>query len=66
MNRSLRMRAGQCHVHRYMAPLMQRIRADEIDSSFVITHWVSLENAPRTYKMFRDKTDNCEKVVLSP
>jgi threonine dehydrogenase-like Zn-dependent dehydrogenase len=66
MNRSLRMRTGQCHVHRYMAPLMERIRAGQIDPSFVITHRMSLEDAPRGYQMFRDKKDNCEKVVLSP
>ncbi len=66
MNRSLRMRAGQCHVHRYMAPLMGRIRNGEIDPSFVITHRMALEDAPRGYAMFREKTDDCEKVVLSP
>jgi threonine dehydrogenase-like Zn-dependent dehydrogenase len=66
MNRSLRMRAGQCHVHRYMAPLMQRIRAGDIDPSFVITHRMPLDDAPRGYQMFRDKQDNCEKIVLSP
>ena len=66
MNRSLRMRTGQCYVHRYMAPLMERIRAGQIDPSFVITHRMSLEDAPRGYQMFRDKKDNCEKVVLSP
>jgi len=66
MNRSLRMRAGQCHVHRYMKPLMQRIRAGEIDPSFVITHRMALEDAPRGYEVFRDKKDGCEKVVLSP
>jgi threonine dehydrogenase-like Zn-dependent dehydrogenase len=66
MNRSLRMRTGQCHVHRYMAPLMERIRAGQIDPSFVITHRMSLEDAPRGYQMFREKKDNCEKIVLSP
>jgi threonine dehydrogenase-like Zn-dependent dehydrogenase len=66
MNRSLRMRAGQCHVHRYMKPLLQRIRAGEIDPSFVITHRMALDDAPHGYEMFRDKKDGCEKVVLSP
>jgi threonine dehydrogenase-like Zn-dependent dehydrogenase len=66
MNRSLRMRAGQCHVHRYMKPLLQRIRAGEIDPSFVITHRMALEDAPHGYEIFRDKKDGCEKVVLSP
>ncbi|MGH3822918.1 MAG: zinc-dependent alcohol dehydrogenase [Pseudonocardiaceae bacterium] len=66
MNRSLRMRAGQCHVHRYMKPLMQRILAGEIDPSFVITHRITLEEAPRGYTMFRQKQDDCEKIVLTP
>ena len=66
MNRSLRMRTGQCHVHRYMALLLERIRAGQIDPSFVITHRMSLEDAPRGYHMFREKKDNCEKIVLSP
>ncbi|MFL5668263.1 MAG: zinc-dependent alcohol dehydrogenase, partial [Chloroflexota bacterium] len=38
MNRSLTIRAGQCHVHRYMQPLLERIQKGEIDPSFVITH----------------------------
>jgi threonine dehydrogenase-like Zn-dependent dehydrogenase len=66
MNRSLRMRTGQCHVHRYLEPLLGRIRAGEIDPSFVITHRMKLDDAPRGYRMFRDKEDDCEKVVLSP
>jgi threonine dehydrogenase-like Zn-dependent dehydrogenase len=66
MNRSLRMRAGQCHVHRYLEPLMNWIRAGKLDPSFVITHRMRLADAPRAYKMFRDKKDDCEKVVLTP
>jgi threonine dehydrogenase-like Zn-dependent dehydrogenase len=66
MNRSLRMRSGQCHVQRYLPRLMERILAGEIDPSFVITHRMTLQDAPRGYQMFRDKEDDCEKVVLTP
>jgi threonine dehydrogenase-like Zn-dependent dehydrogenase len=66
MNRSLTIKSGQCHVHRYMKPLLERIEKGEIDPSFVITHTMSLDDAPRGYKMFRDKLDECEKVVLKP
>ena len=38
----------------------------EIDPSFVITHRMSLEEAPEAYRMFRDKQDRCIKVVLKP
>jgi threonine dehydrogenase-like Zn-dependent dehydrogenase len=66
MNRSISIRTGQCHVHRYMKPLLERIEKGEIDPSFVITHRMSLEDAPKGYRMFRDKQDNCEKIVLKP
>jgi len=65
MNRSLTIRTGQCHVQRYMRPLLDRIQRGEIDPSFVITHRLRLEDVPSGYEMFLHKRDNCEKVVLS-
>jgi threonine dehydrogenase-like Zn-dependent dehydrogenase len=65
MNRSLTIRSGQCHVQRYMKPLLERIQKGEIDPSFVITHRLPLQQAARGYDMFLNKEDNCEKVVLS-
>ena len=38
----------------------------EIDPSFVISHRVSIDQAPQMYKTFRDKQDDCTKVVLDP
>jgi threonine dehydrogenase-like Zn-dependent dehydrogenase len=66
VNRSLTIKTGQTHVHRYLEPLLQRIAADEIDPSFVITHRVALDDVPESYRKFRDKTDACVKVVVSP
>ncbi len=66
MNRSLTIKTGQCHVQRYMQPLLERIVRGEIDPSMVITHHLPLDQAPRGYAMFRNKEDNCEKVVLKP
>jgi len=66
MNRSLTVRTGQCHVQRYMKPLLERIRNGDIDPSFVISHEMSLSEAPNGYRMFRDKQDECNKVVLKP
>jgi threonine dehydrogenase-like Zn-dependent dehydrogenase len=66
MNRSLTIRTGQCHVHRYLKPLLERIRNGEIDPSFVISHTLPLDEAPRGYEMFRNKEDDCTKVVLKP
>jgi threonine dehydrogenase-like Zn-dependent dehydrogenase len=66
MNRSLTMRAGQAHVHRYLRPLLERIEKGEIDPSFVVTHRMKLDEASEAYRMFNDKQDECMKVVLTP
>lgn len=66
MNKALTLKTGQTHVHRYLRPLLERIERAEIDPSFVITHRLSLEQAPDAYRMFRDKRDGCVKVVLKP
>jgi threonine dehydrogenase-like Zn-dependent dehydrogenase len=65
MNKSLTVRTGQTHMHRYMRPLLERIERGEIDPSFVITHRMRLEDAPQGYDMFVRKRDGCEKIVLS-
>jgi threonine dehydrogenase-like Zn-dependent dehydrogenase len=66
MNRSLTIKTGQTHVHRYLRPLLERIQAGEIDPSFVVSHHLALEDAPQGYEMFKHKQDNCTKVVLKP
>jgi len=66
MNRSLTIKSGQTHTQRYMKPLLERIEKGEIDPSFIITNHLSLADAPDAYKMFRDKQDDCVKVVLTP
>ena len=66
VNRSLTLKSGQTHVHRYMRPLLQRIERGEIDPSFVITHRMKLNEAPDGYETFQKKEDDCMKVVLTP
>ena len=66
MNRALTIRAGQAPVQRYMQPLLERIQRGEIDSSFVITHRLRLDEAATGYDLFNKKADECLKVVLSP
>ncbi len=66
MNKGLTVRTGQTHVQRYLRPLLGMIEEGKIDPSFVVTHTVSLDEAPAMYKKFRDKEDGCIKVVLKP
>jgi threonine dehydrogenase-like Zn-dependent dehydrogenase len=66
MNRSLTLRTGQCHVQRYMRPLLERIERGEIDPTRIITHRLPLDQAPHGYDIFKNKQDNCEKIILTP
>jgi threonine dehydrogenase-like Zn-dependent dehydrogenase len=66
MNRGLTIKTGQAHVQRYMRPLLQLIENGTIDPSFVVTHKMSLDDAPYGYNIFKNKQDNCVKVVLKP
>lgn len=66
MNKGLTFRSGQTHMLRYMRPLLERVERGEIDPSEIITHRVTLDDAPRMYKTFRNKEDNCIKVVMDP
>ena len=64
LNRGLTIRAGQCHVQRYTRMLLERIQRGEIDPSLVITHRLPLSEAAEGYRLFLNKEDRCEKVVL--
>jgi threonine dehydrogenase-like Zn-dependent dehydrogenase len=66
MNKSLTFKMGQTHVHKYLKPLLKRVQDGDIDPTFVITHRLSLEDAPRGYKIFQEKKDDCIKIVLKP
>ena len=64
--KGLTLKMGQTHMHRYLPLLLERIERGDIDPSFVITHRVGLDEAPEMYRTFRDKQDDCIKVVMKP
>ena len=66
VNKGLTLKSGQTHVQHYWEPLLQRIENGDIDPSFVITHRMQLEDAPRGYDIFLNKQQDCIKVVLTP
>ncbi len=66
VNKALTIKSGQTHVHRYMRPLLERIENGEIDPSFIITHRIRLDEAALGYEVFRNKEEECVKVVMKP
>ncbi len=67
MNKALTLRTGRRTWSRYMKPLLERIQKGEIDPSFIISHRsTNLEEGRPCTTCFRDKKDNCTKVVFKP
>jgi len=64
--KGLTLRMGQTHVHSYVRELLQLVEDGRIDPSFVVTHRMPLQDAPRAYETFKAKEDGCIKVVLKP
>ena len=64
--KGLNIRMGQTHVHNYTRKLLDHIERGDIDPSVIISHRVALDDAPEMYRLFRDKQDECIKVVMKP
>ena len=64
--KGLTFKMGQTHVHKYLQPLLKLIEDGKIDPSFIITHRISLSEAPKAYDTFRNNQDECIKVVMKP
>jgi threonine dehydrogenase-like Zn-dependent dehydrogenase len=64
--KGLKMAAGQCDAQRFLPELLQRVLAGDFDMTSLISHRLTLEDAPKAYEMFCDKTDGCTKVVMRP
>jgi threonine dehydrogenase-like Zn-dependent dehydrogenase len=65
VNKAITIKSGQTHVQRYMRPLLERIEGGEINASFIITHRLRLDEAPLGYEVFRNKEEQCVKVVMT-
>ncbi|MDO9474307.1 MAG: zinc-dependent alcohol dehydrogenase [Caulobacter sp.] len=66
MQKGLQVKTGQTHVQKYLRPLLDMIAEDEIDTTFLISHRLPLEQAPEGYKMFKEEQNEVTKVVLKP
>lgn len=64
--KGITMKMGQTHMHRYMKPLLERIEKGEIDPTRIISHRISLDEAPEMYKIWRDKQESVTKIVIDP
>jgi threonine dehydrogenase-like Zn-dependent dehydrogenase len=64
--KGITMKMGQTNMHNYMRPLLERVEMGQIDPSSIISHRITLDQAPEMYKIWRDKKDKVTKIVIDP
>lgn len=66
LNKAQTMRTGQTHMQKDTRPLLEKVLKNDIDISFLVTYRLPIEDWPAAYRTFRDKKDNCIKLLLKP
>lgn len=65
MQKGLQIKTGQTHVQHYSHDLLRRIEEGQIDTTFLISHHLPLNEAPTGYKNFKENQNEWTKVVLT-
>ena len=66
VDKGLSLRFGQAPVQAAIDELITWVEDGRIQLDDIISHRLPLAEAPRAYKIFNNKEDNCVKVVLKP
>lgn len=66
MEKGLTVKTGQTHVQKYSQKLLDMILEEKLDTTFLISHRLPLEDAAQGYKMFKEQQNDVTKVVLKP
>ena len=61
-----RLGTGQANVKAYNRQLRDLIQADKVKPSFLVSHEISLDQAPKAYEHFDKREDGWTKVILHP
>jgi S-(hydroxymethyl)glutathione dehydrogenase/alcohol dehydrogenase len=65
-DKGITMRFGQAPVQKYIDLLFGLVREGKVVLDDIISHKLSLTDAPRAYDIFKKKEDDCVKVILKP
>jgi S-(hydroxymethyl)glutathione dehydrogenase/alcohol dehydrogenase len=65
-DKGLHLSFGQAPVQKYVDELVQWVEGRKIQLDDIISHRLPLSEAPKGYQIFRNREDNCVKVVLIP
>ena len=65
-DKGITLRGGQAPAHKYMDLLLQEVQAGKVRLDDIISHRLPLAEIAHAYDIFKEKKDDCVKVVLDP
>uniref|UniRef100_A0A915DN93 EGF-like domain-containing protein n=1 Tax=Ditylenchus dipsaci TaxID=166011 RepID=A0A915DN93_9BILA len=66
MEKGLTIRGGQAPAQKYWRLCIEKIKSGELDPSFLVTHFGTLADGPKFFKMMNEKEGGCIKVFMRP
>lgn len=66
MEKGLTVKSGQTHVQAFTADLLTMIQEGKFDTTSMISHHASLEDAAEMYRHWHDQQNDYTKIVLKP
>jgi len=66
LSKGLTVRSALQYAQHYMGQMLDHVQEGELDPTFLVTHRLSLEDAPRGYEIFKKKEEGCVRVLFSP
>ncbi|ALG71157.1 alcohol dehydrogenase [Azospirillum thiophilum] len=66
MNKGLAFRMGRQNGQRSAMRLFEHIGKGELDPSYLMTHRLPLDDGPQGYRLFKDRAEDCLRVVFAP
>lgn len=65
-DKGLIMQFGQAQIHLFLDECFDVVKRNNVVLDDIITHRLPLSQASEAYEMFKNKTDDCVKVVMKP
>jgi threonine dehydrogenase-like Zn-dependent dehydrogenase len=66
MMKHLTVRSGQCPCQRYFDYVMQHLQDGTFDPTFMITHHITFDDAPKAYARLFNKEEGYIKAFITP
>ncbi len=65
-DKGITLKGGQAQAQKYIRPCLELVQQGKLRLDDIITHRLPLAEAPHAYNIFRNKLEDCVKVVLKP